>query len=344
MHCKTCGTLLNEGEHFCHNCGAKIVDDNSQQTNNNYQNQFNNNYNQDQFTPNNSLNTASNYNDQLNANKNNNKNIMLGIIAIEIILVIVAIVSMFKSLGLGNSEINSSIFMSTLQTYGYNVQNVTSSYSDNSYIYEAYTASSNGKRVEYILLSDESYATSFFERLKNTINQNAGSITYGNENINIGNYKRYSVTSDAKTNIIVQKGNILLFAEGTHYDQIELNKIFTDLGCGGLTTTTFTSVVFFIICILGIVAEWKILEKAGLKGWYILIPFYNIYCLFKVAFGKGGYIFLLLVPFANFVVLFILGYKLSKAFGKSTLFSILSIFFGFITMQIIAFDDSKYVL
>ena len=36
-------------------------------------------------------------------------------------------------------------------------------------------------------------------------------------------------------------------------------------------------------------------------------------------------------------------YKLSKAFGKSNLFAVISIFFPYITNQIIAFDDSKYI-
>ena len=152
------------------------------------------------------------------------------------------------------------------------------------------------------------------------------------------------MTTDTKTNIVVQNGNTILFAEGDRYDRIEFDHIFTDLGCGGVTFSAFTTLVLFVICCLGVVAEWKILVKAGMKGWYILIPFYNLYCLFKVAFGKGGYIFLLLIPFVNFIVFFMLIYKLAKAFGKSTLFAILSLFFGLITFQIIAFDDSKYVL
>lgn len=331
MHCKTCGKLLNANEQFCSNCGAKVIGDM-------------NVYNQNQYNNNNDLTGTINYGNETITNKKTNKDVLYGIIAFEVLLLVIAFVSMFKSFNLGNSEINSSTFLTTLQNYGYNVQNVTSSYAGYNYIYEVYTANSNGKQVEFISFNDESYATSSFERLQNTINENAGNIVYDNENISIGDYKRYSLISNNKSNIIVQKGNILLFAEGSQFDKNELNLIFNDLGFGGITFSTFTTIVLSIICLAGIVAEWKILEKAGLKGWYILIPFYNLYCLLKVAFGKGGYFFLLLIPFVNIVVFLMLGYKLSKAFGKNTFFSVLSIFFAIITMQIIAFDDSKYIL
>lgn len=104
-----------------------------------------------------------------------------------------------------------------------------------------------------------------------------------------------------------------------------------------------TFIIFCILCFMGIIAESKILTKVRMKWWYILIPGYNLYCLFKIAFGEGLYVFLAFVPFVNFIIFFMFWYKLAKSFGKSTLFSILSIFFGIITIQIIAFDDSEYV-
>jgi hypothetical protein len=31
-----------------------------------------------------------------------------------------------------------------------------------------------------------------------------------------------------------------------------------------------------------IISQWKLFEKAGLPGWGILIPIYNIYLMFKL--------------------------------------------------------------
>ena len=50
----------------------------------------------------------------------------------------------------------------------------------------------------------------------------------------------------------------------------------------------------------------------------------------------------MLITPINLIFILILFYKLAKRFNKSTLFAVLSIFFPYITMQIIAFDSSKY--
>lgn len=63
-------------------------------------------------------------------------------------------------------------------------------------------------------------------------------------------------------------------------------------GLDSLTTSAATAAVggFFgftlalcvAIAVLIIIAGWKIFEKAGEKGWKILIPIYDIYILFKI--------------------------------------------------------------
>ncbi|MBQ9515301.1 MAG: hypothetical protein IJR57_04230 [Ruminococcus sp.] len=37
------------------------------------------------------------------------------------------------------------------------------------------------------------------------------------------------------------------------------------------------SIALLIIIVLSVIANWRILEKAGEKGWKSLIPFYNLY-------------------------------------------------------------------
>ena len=102
-------------------------------------------------------------------------------------------------------------------------------------------------------------------------------------------------------------------------------------------------IIFFIIGVITIIANWKVFTKAGKPGWTSLIPFYNMYQLFEVA-GMNGWMFLLLlIPFVNFIIIIMLNINLAKAFGKDTGFAICLILFNPIFMLILAFSDATYI-
>ena len=56
---------------------------------------------------------------------------------------------------------------------------------------------------------------------------------------------------------------------------------------GGMLGTIFT--ISMIVAVLLIIAGWKIFEKAGEKGWKILIPIYDCYILFKICGIKNWF-------------------------------------------------------
>ena len=56
---------------------------------------------------------------------------------------------------------------------------------------------------------------------------------------------------------------------------------------GGVFGTVLT--ISLIISVLLIIAGWKIFEKAGEKGWKILIPIYDLYILFKICGLKNWF-------------------------------------------------------
>ena len=97
------------------------------------------------------------------------------------------------------------------------------------------------------------------------------------------------------------------------------------------------------IIVLGIVAMWKVFEKAGEPGWAAIIPFYNLYVLFKITWGSGWKFLLMLIPIANIVIAIITMVKLAKAFGKSGGFAVGLIFLSIIFYCILAFDKSEYL-
>ena len=103
------------------------------------------------------------------------------------------------------------------------------------------------------------------------------------------------------------------------------------------------TVLYLAFLVLGVVAMWKIFEKAGEPGWAAIIPFYNLYVLFKITWGNGWKFLFLLIPIANIVFAIITMVKLAKAFGKSGGFAVGLIFLSIIFYCILAFDQSQYL-
>jgi hypothetical protein len=103
------------------------------------------------------------------------------------------------------------------------------------------------------------------------------------------------------------------------------------------------TILYLAFAALGIVALWKIFDKAGEPGWAAIIPFYNFYVLFKITWGSGWKFLLLLIPIANIVIGIITMVKLAKAFGKSGGFAVGLIFLSLIFYCILAFDNSTYI-
>lgn len=102
-------------------------------------------------------------------------------------------------------------------------------------------------------------------------------------------------------------------------------------------------VVILAIAVFAIVCMWKIFTKAGQPGWASLIPFYNNYVLFEIAWGNGLLFLLMFVPIANFVIMIILWVKLSQSFGYSAAFAIGLLFLPIIFLPILAFGSSRYI-
>lgn len=140
----------------------------------------------------------------------------------------------------------------------------------------------------------------------------------------------------------------------------------------------FIFLISLALAILGIIAHWKLYEKAGEPGWSSIIPVYNFMQMIKIATGtfKLAWIYLALcgvyfigtigmtmIPlfaeseaavavmalaylglFVIMIPLYIIAgytyYMFAKSYGKSDLFCVLSIFFSGITFLIMGFDAS----
>ena len=131
-------------------------------------------------------------------------------------------------------------------------------------------------------------------------------------------------------------------------------------------------VVWIALLIFGIVCMWKVFVKAGEPGWKCLIPIYNAYIFYKIAWeakyfvwmilgvilasvimgigmgsNSGGLAgigsFLMMILYAAIFVLAIIALvKLAKRFGKGAGFAVGLILLSIIFMAILAFDSSDY--
>ncbi len=113
-----------------------------------------------------------------------------------------------------------------------------------------------------------------------------------------------------------------------------------ELGAGATTAITIISLV---LCVILIVAEWKIFEKAGEPGWKAIIPIYNLYIYFKISWGKGWMFLLTIIPVVGWIFPLIASWKLCKAFGKGVGFFILMLLIPFVAYLILGFGSDEYL-
>ena len=88
--------------------------------------------------------------------------------------------------------------------------------------------------------------------------------------------------------------------------------------------------------------SWRFYTKGGCPGWATCIPFYNIFCRHKIAYGNGWIMLLLLVPVVNVVLALITPFMLSHAYCKGFWFGVGYLFFPPVFDAIIAFGDLYY--
>jgi hypothetical protein len=99
-----------------------------------------------------------------------------------------------------------------------------------------------------------------------------------------------------------------------------------------------------LLGLVGIIAGWKMFEKAGQPGWAVLIPIFNAYIILKIAGRPGWWLLLWLIPIVNIVISAIVAIDVAKSFGKRAVFGFVAIFllcgFGYL---ILGFGSDRYL-
>ena len=126
------------------------------------------------------------------------------------------------------------------------------------------------------------------------------------------------------------------------------------------------------VCIVCIVAQWKIFQKAGKPGWHCITPYLNVYDLYDLSWNRNmGFVAIALLlaesyssgiqasgdssdgsvitalgsiaAFAYFIISIVQQVKLARSFGRSGAFAVGLIFLSPIFLCILAFGNSVYI-
>ena len=132
---------------------------------------------------------------------------------------------------------------------------------------------------------------------------------------------------------------------------------------------TSLTILYILVALFAIVCLWMIFKKANRKWWESIIPFWNSYVTFKIAWKKNRFWFLLIpsiiywavllswinwtvstiilfvcwiLSFVWMILYIIMLFKLAKKFGKSWWFGVWLLFLAPIFLWILAFWKAKY--
>src|ERR1035437_2520766 len=109
-----------------------------------------------------------------------------------------------------------------------------------------------------------------------------------------------------------------------------------------MDTSYLLLILFSITTIIGL---WKLFSLAGEQSWKAFIPFYNFLVWLKLIKKPWWWIFLIITPGVNFLMVAIMNLLLAKAFNKRSITEkTIAFLFGFLYMPYIAFQkDTAYV-
>jgi hypothetical protein len=134
--------------------------------------------------------------------------------------------------------------------------------------------------------------------------------------------------------------SLALFAQGQPpFNPQDLDRAFGDFMfyMKVMGAVSFVIGIFFIICM------WSLFAKANRPGWASIVPIYNTIVLLDIAGKPWWWLFLLIIPFVNIVILILVMVGLANNFGKGTGFALGLLFLGFIFFPILAFGSSQYI-
>lgn len=92
----------------------------------------------------------------------------------------------------------------------------------------------------------------------------------------------------------------------------------TEVDAGGAATIAIIAVVYLAFIVLMLIGYWRVFTKIGLPGWMGIIPFVNVYMIFKARGQREPVVWLILslIPCVNIIAMWFLANDTAEMFGK----------------------------
>lgn len=116
-----------------------------------------------------------------------------------------------------------------------------------------------------------------------------------------------------------------------------------DTSSGGSGGAIVVLIVALVLLALMLIAYWKVFTKLGLPGWMGIVPFVNIYMIFKARGVHEPVVWLILslIPCVNIVAFWFLASDTAEMFDKEIGWKIFLFLIPGIGHLVLAFGDSR---
>jgi signal peptidase I len=102
------------------------------------------------------------------------------------------------------------------------------------------------------------------------------------------------------------------------------------------------AIIIIITTIITFIGLWKVFIKAGVKGWYSIIPFLNVWMVVKIINKKFWWFIYCLIPFINIFVAMLIIIEIMKCFRKNgLLIQIAGVLFPFVILPWLGFSKKE---
>lgn len=114
----------------------------------------------------------------------------------------------------------------------------------------------------------------------------------------------------------------------------------SDSGAG--TGVLIYAAVWLAVAVLWIAGLWKTFEKAGIEGWWAVIPFANVWHLVKISGREWWWFLLYLVPCVNIIAHIVISLAVAERFHKSAMYGVGLWLFPFVFYPMLGFGIDEY--
>jgi len=115
------------------------------------------------------------------------------------------------------------------------------------------------------------------------------------------------------------------------------------LAAGSSAGTAFGVVLGVGLTILALIAYWRLFVKIGLPGWMGIVPFVNVYMIYKARGSRSPVLWLILtlIPCISIIAYWFVANDTAEIFGKHLGWKLLLFFIPGISHLVLAFGSAE---